>query len=49
MAIGLVTVSQSETVNAVRDTGQRQEDLPTDEEQQEEGASSLLTSWLTHL
>lgn len=46
----LVTVCQSETVNAVPDTGQRQKDLPTDEwQEEEEVAFSLLTLWLTHL
>lgn len=50
MGRALVAVPQSETVNAVADTGPKQKDLPTDEWQEEEGgAFRLLTSWLTYL
>lgn len=42
VAIALVTASQ-------RDTAPKQKDLPMDEQQQKEGAFSLLASWLTPL
>lgn len=42
----LVTVSQSENS---ADTAPKQKDLPTDEQQQEEGTFGLLTSYFTPL